>query len=284
MARTVLAPFAFVLAATATSGQTNTAPTHPPSRPAAAVSTFLSKPLDLSLETLGPRFIGHDIVAVIRELAGSPLNKPKSEFETTVEYTARIKRLMDSRERRYTFVLNAFLYDDAAYDADREIMTAKVEAHQLFLFDASDSISDRPALELTEILRSKGAYVGKNAFGVSAQVTRTVTDEFGLALLDDDDELFSQADGAIGDRSVSTEIEMPANEAKLIKPFLRFALVCTLDNPTVYTNTDTSSATISNPREVKVLRHYILVRPDELWVYDARSGNVLSKFNTQHRH
>ncbi len=250
-----------------------------------AQSTYLTRPLPISAETVGPSFRGHDIVSLVTELRRSPLGAAKSEFETTPQYEQRLKSLLESRSRQYVFALDEFTAE-ASYDADKEVTNVSVTAPFVVgVYDSDNHIVNDPkgdstyfssGIELRSILRSTSQYVASNSLGVKVNVTRSTYDEFGV-VINKDDTLFLDigpcCDHA-GTRKAVLSLDMDVQTAKLLKPFLSAALVCTLVNPIVYAGTGGTTPTISSPREVKTNQQYLLVRPDELWVYDRRSGHV----------
>jgi TonB family protein len=261
----------------------------PPSRqsaPARAIPSamaYLIKPLPLMVDTLGTNFNGHDIAAIVNDLQHSPLGLPKSEFETSKEYDQRIKILLTSKLRQYVFVLPRSDIQ-LNYDADQRQMNVTVRAAWLVGFDdsrlntggTSSDIYFWSAIEFRSILRSRTQYTGSNAFGVKATVTRATFDDFGI-ILDRTNSMFQETDSS-GDREATLSIEMAANEAKAVKPFLRVALVCTLASPLVFETTDQTTPTISSPLQFRTTTHHVVVHPDELWVYDVRSGHIFGKF------
>jgi hypothetical protein len=252
-------------------------------------TAYLTNPVSLSLETVGPSFKGHDVVAIVAELKRSPLGAPKSEFETTPEYEQRMQSLLGSRSRQYVFVLDQFSATPS-YDADKMVMNVKVTAPFVTgLFDSEMHIVNNPTedsmylssgLELRSTLRSTTHYIATNGFGVKVTVTRSTFDEFGV-VISKDDALFGDIEPCcdrIGTRESVLAVDMDIPTAKAVKQYLRVALVCTLVNPTIYEGTDEYSATISDPRETRIKQQYLLVHPDELWVYDRRSGHIFGKY------
>lgn len=249
---------------------------------------YLTKPLPLSVDTVGPGFKGNDIVALVAELKRSTKSASKSEFETTPQYEQRIRSFLESRSRQYVFVLDEFTAA-ANYNADKNVMNISVTApFMVGLFDKDvQMVNDTPGdssyfssgFELRSLPRSTTQYVATNGLGVKINVTRSTFDEFGV-VISKDDALFADLEPCcdhIGTRA-TLSIDMAVQTAKALKPFLRVALVCTLVNPTVYEGAEEKSPTISFPREIKIKQQYLLVHPDELWVYDRRSGHILGKF------
>jgi hypothetical protein len=213
-----------------------------PAQKAARTQTaYLTKPLALSVESVGSGFKGHDIAAVITELKRSPANAPKSEFETTQQYEQRVKILLESKNRQYVFVLDDYAAS-GTYDADKEVMDMVVTApSEIGLFDSDTHMVNEPAdstrywsssIELRSVVRSRTQYVGTSGLGAKATVTHITYDQYGI-VLSTDDLMFSDTNG-IGTRVSHSILEMNVQTAKSLKPFLRVALVCTLTTPTIY--------------------------------------------------
>ena len=243
------------------------------SKQAATQSSYLTAPLSLAATTLGPNFTGHNIVRIIAELAASPLAAPKSEFETSAAYESRKAMYLDSKSRQYAFVLTS--QTEFVYDADAEQMSVKVTASQRFYIDAGESRDHGFTLQ-TDI-KSATKYVGSNALGVKATVTRVESDVFGVALSKDDRLFNIEASSFASKQEAKLAVDMDGATAKQLKPHLRVVLICTLVDPTVYVGTEYHSPTITVPTEITNDQEAVIVHPDQVWVYDNRSGKVITK-------
>jgi hypothetical protein len=245
---------------------------------------YLAGSLSISAETVGPNFKGHDITAIIGELRRSPLATAKSEFETTQEYGQRIETVLASKNRQYAFALDGFNVA-LAYDADAKVMKTSVTAYGApFVWDANLKGPNgeeyfSSGFSLRSIVRPRTTLI-KNARGAWVSDMHDNIDEFGI-VISKDDGMFAEdfADtGSVSTRKAVMSLDMDAQTARGLKAFLRVALICTLVDPTVYVGSDSVAPTRSHPIEIRVNRNYILMRSDELWIYDQRSGNVLGKF------
>jgi hypothetical protein len=203
---------------------------------------------------------GDNIESLVETLKTNAL--PKSEFETTEMYEAR---LQNSRKDGSTF---KFVLDAApktfTYDADSGMMqvSVPVEDH-IFL---GQTPSKRPVINVHFVQRSERKYTGSNAFGAQAEVTSTMTDFYGVSL----------------DQSIESPLLFPmdAVAAQSVKPFLRFGFVCTLTGNTVVEDTFANSPTIDFPYGIYHRYKYVSGLITEIFVVDSRDGRVLMQVHT----
>src|SRR5579864_2457866 len=110
--------------------------------------TYLTQPFDPSTSNVGPRFNGHDIVALTKRVAESPALKPKSEFETSEQYDTRSQGFATS-ERLVGNVTPlsylAFIVDDSSalsvrfeYDADKRRFTVHLNGRREKFYSDAD--------------------------------------------------------------------------------------------------------------------------------------------------
>jgi hypothetical protein len=223
---------------------------------------------------------------LIRDLNQSPMSASKSEFETSEHYEERRSSLFASKRGQYVL-----LPDDStvllSYDADNEDMNCSVKADSIIGLDeelasnlptTSDADYHWSGISLRSVLRSKSRYVASNSLGVRVNVTSAVFEEYGI-VFSKNSTMFEDSDStSLGDRVAYLTLKMKAQDAKQTKPFLKIAVVCTLMSPRVYETVDGHTPTITDPVELTVKKKYVLVRADELWLYDKRSGYILGKF------
>ena len=70
---------------------------------------------------------------------------------------------------------------------------------------------------------------------------------------------------------------MGADQARDLKPNLQIAIVCTVTRPRVYEDLETEDATITSPSEHHTRARFIAIRADQVWVFDSRTGRIVSK-------
>lgn len=256
-----------------------TAPTSPISGP-----HYLQGPLDSKKGNLGPNFLGHDPEAIVAEIRESGASKPKSEFETTAQYQAR--RTMGSLEgRRYVFVVDpeigfhSLSGAEFAYDADEQVMTARLQIHKEELYDLQKSGGGR---ELNYALITKHAKpivakaIGTNVFGASVAITEYGTQEHGIALLRLPPGLLHETE-YLRLAEAKITIPMKADQAERLKPNLRFAVVGIVSEMRFLTTIEEKQATLSHPTSVIRGTDFIPIIPEQLLLFDFKTGEILKR-------
>jgi hypothetical protein len=275
-----------------------TARQHPtadrPSKQKSSQRRYLTVPLDLAQTNLGADFSGHNIAAVFEAVKNSPALSKKSEFESTASFELRrssfSKRPLFANvtpKGELAFVIeNSTLGSEFKYDADlATVVITLTGSTKRFLLE-----EDQPTLDAVPIRRVKtgrDSYVGSNVYGASAKVDRTYSDEFGVAF-GTDSWLFrsSHDDGpVVGDgvddieRRFSDLLAMGPEEAKALKPNATLLLVCRLTEPWYRAGAHGHDPTFSEPYETTVGERYLQIIPDQLWVFDKRTGEVVRKLS-----
>ena len=136
------------------------------------------------------------------------------------------------------------------------------------------------AILLLHTQGSNETYVGQTGFGATTVVRSTVYDDYGI-VLDDDPALFEK-DTGLGIHKATFRIDMDNVAARSVKPFLRVLLIGTLARTQVYKGIDSRSATWSSPSEHTTNKRYVVIAPEELWLFDNRNGKVLLKRTMEH--
>jgi hypothetical protein len=216
--------------------------------------------------------LGHDIRAVIRRIEESPLAKPKSEFETTAQYTARISAFRD-KDFQYVFVMGS---DDEQfeYNADERMLTSSWVTFGERMPEV-EGLPGQNVLLIRQDVTGTTHYVGVNAFGVQKNVTVRSVDEYNLILVDRNG-IFKQ-DPTYGYDEAPIRLPMNADQARDLKPNLRIAIVCTVTSPRVYETWEEDKATLTIPLETYTHTRFIAIRPDQVWVFDSRTGRIVSR-------
>lgn len=109
-------------------------------------------------------------------------------------------------------------------------------------------------------------YVGTNAFGVKVRVRSLIEGTYAVS--------FNASDWLTVQGLV---LAISAQQARVIKPHIRLLLVCSLREPFTQENVIGQDATVRNRYEHYIDEHYVTIQPEQLWIFDARSGRVLSK-------
>lgn len=226
-----------------------------------------------SATSFGPGFRGNDIKGVI-SIFKRTLPGPKSEFETTAGYAARIASFKASQPK-FIFVLdpglNPISSDDFGkleYDADRQLMSRTI------------TLSPGHTLGFRSDNSAIGQYIASNAFGVHSVVRRYKIDEFGLVVKEKSDliqadDLCSSCEDEFTTWSMKIAFPIAVADAAALKDDLRIAFVCTVVGPRLETDNGTISPTITEPQEIQYRKTRLPVRIDGLFVFDSRTGDFV---------
>jgi hypothetical protein len=218
-----------------------------------------------------------DIAALVQHLSG-PADK-KSEFETTAEFEARRKQLLQENSRSFTFVIG--IWDgDLAYDADSGLMLVMPHLHYDY-FNFNRTLT----LWAQTITTRQYAADGSNALGISRRIAVGERSEYGVAVAEasplfrflDDKDKFNLLVSQLPKRRWSFPIEVSA--ARLLKPFIRIAITGTVDGLDVYKESLHTSATMTSPVEDTLNKYYVGMSINELRVLDSRTGDTIAKFD-----
>jgi hypothetical protein len=240
--------------------------THATPKAAAATPArkYLDGPFDDTAGSLPPHFIGNSIEKIHLQQSLAP----KSEFESSAQYDARVLALPSGT---YAFQLT----DRApSYDADRQVFKYAVYFKPLL-----DRVyAGHEAIEVRNIETSRREYQASNAFGATVAV-RDVTSKSYVILSEEHLKI---------DNTVHIEVPIAGTDAPNLKPRLGLLVVCRTapelatdrleadNSSSVYVS---SRATISTPFEYTesyyVLRAHVL----GFWVYDQETGRVIEKFD-----
>ncbi len=226
--------------------------------------------------SLGSRFTGYDIKAEIAAIMKSPASRPKSEFESTVQYQTRVAGYKGPEKLAFKLFNktdgNADV--DASYDADSQVLTVDVRPPR-YSFEDDEGWSY--GFLLKRDLLSTLRYVGSNAFGVKKTITRQAYAEYGVLLAADDPVFINNFFEQLGEQRARFLIRMKPVDAAAVKGTLRAVLVCAIAKPKVFQDTTHETPTIASPYETNVLRQFIPVRTHQLVLFNSISGQVLSR-------
>jgi hypothetical protein len=274
---------------TNTSGQTVHQAVH---RPAPAYSSFSFS------GTVTPHFMGNDLRRICDALSGR-ISSDKGEFETTTEYKARLRTVLDkpivgdiNATSDLAFVIPSPLHnhldelDDVylttIYDADKAKMIVWIHPAMTFqVGEPSDvqSVLDRPK-DVHSVAIIWGAntpqyksWNASNSFGASVKVSEQQYDAYGLAIdLERPWTKYKIAGLITGGGSV--QFSVPANEAKLIKGRLKVLVVCRMKDNPLMSGMNYHKATMTSPNETTAHYKYLHITPVSLWIFDDETGKV----------
>ena len=151
---------------------------------------------------------------------------------------------------------------------------------------------------IKNIDKGSRSYIGSNAFGATREVTSYRAAQYGLALVNQqefgssrhDDNRYNIKTPLTSVREVSIAIQIPPDKARALKDNIGVLLLCKpslyksdakiklrVGNDLIFENTFYSEATIDSPTSLSYDRKYINVEVLSIWVYDIRTGEILSK-------
>jgi hypothetical protein len=235
---------------------------------------YLPGPFVLKNPTsLGPGFLGHDIRTVVTLLERSSPGS-KSEFETTADFEARTNST-NPTQKQYVFVNDPAVdshpvdrYNDGGlftYDADQQSFSRTIKMFYVGgLFVLRSNIS------------AKGQFVAMNAFGVRKVVNRFEKNVYELRVTQQSDVI--EAENSYW--YVRIRVPVKVEDAIAVKSYLKIALVCTVTESEVEHEDQIIEATIAEPREIQWHEKRLPVRIDKLWVFDSRTGHILTTLGT----
>jgi hypothetical protein len=239
---------------------------------------------DATTDRLPASFRGNDAGAIYAALASSKVLAPKSEFETTSAYNERIASFAHvnyssglSAGSLLSFVLEPnplkALSLEETYDADKGDYVIRFRLDRATLGD-----DDSPVLlNLFSVKKHSDEYVGANAFGAEATVTKWVEDEYDVDVASSG---WLQNE-TLGDKysvlSQEIHVPMPPNEAFKRNGSLRLLFIGRVETPWFKQTIDGSTATLDSPVE-RITTHKILAfHVITVWIFDVRTGEILKR-------
>jgi hypothetical protein len=227
----------------------------------------VGSPVDTSITSVPPNFVGNDFIALYRKLS----LEPKSEFETSQDYKNRVNGIQTSvlafRIPNLTFT----------YNADAELFVGTLYTD--ILYDGLAADHNRGLLVLKESRDETGRYVGANAFGVSTTVTKVTERQWGVIL------------NQRGFRPVELSVPVARRIAPSKKGQLAAFAICRVGGQSVparltadssvdlrdATGFHISSATIDSPVDMKTYQYAINAALLGFWVVDLENGLILRR-------
>ena len=250
-------------------------------KPARPSSKFDTQPFNRQREDLPPNYIGNSYIDLIAALSKRQRIAGKGEFESTIDYRARMERV-NSQPLSGGITFNSLLaftvnqYDEqleVKYDADLTVLDAVLKWQSSYLVSGA-----RHTLKWSESSEHVTNYVGRTAFGVRKRIQVYRNTDYYIGTN------WGQENG--GGRSsygtppeASTSIFMPPSEARIAKGNLRALLVCRLAEQPVFTDSDRDTPEITDPYDRFNFTYAVIVVPLEVWFYDLPTGRVYAKLS-----
>jgi predicted Zn finger-like uncharacterized protein len=214
-----------------------------------------------------------NIINIYQELSSL---KKKGEFETTTEYYSRIDQ---HSGKVYSFKRNP-TSEEIQYDADKHTLSIKIadSRKKTLLYLASYDNSN---------------YTGSNAFGVSANVEKSLFKYYGLSFPYFDERMFHGNNCYISKKNEYDNtyaiIKMTSEDAKIIKGNIKLIYkivtypvertsVTGLSKDEIYTETEfvRIKPTIDKPSDLTRIVHYVKSSIIEIIIYNQLNGHILT--------
>lgn len=257
----------FLVAAISAHAQTNSVPLNPSDK----LSTgYEREPFGLTQQKLRKQFKGYDAETLYRAL----YTPPKNEYETSAAYQARLNAVLAKHlygsiqgNSAVAFILrqtDTFGESDViswSYDADTKKIQVQIDSPE----KASISCEDCPPVLITKTqMIDSGSYVGQTAFGVRSNIKKHYIKAYGVAV---DSWPFRK----------DYEIEMEVAAAEAAESHLRLILIGHLIPPWTSDQEDFRLPAIDSPQDFDAKIHAVYMHPEQLWVVNVLTGDILSK-------
>ncbi len=182
---------------------------------------------------------------------------PKSEFETTDAFEARIADVPEKFKKQMVFPLVLGASQSIRYNADRGLISVG-------LFESFPISGNRvlQVLPLRRVVHEYPPYMASNSFGVTKPISRKVVEEQGIEM------------GHT--RVIGLEFPLEAQRARIVKPFLCFAVQGTVSQALVYSATSRHAPTMSEPSDSVVAGEYVPVTVSQFLAIDIRDGSLVA--------
>lgn len=244
-------------------------------------------PFDISMVELPPQYQGTNVVAVFKLLSLRSSNLEKGEFETTEQHLQRLKQL-ESLPLVGTVTsadLLAFTIEsidiESEYNADAQTLQVAILISKVL---SRTEFRDLPTLSVKGTFTDEGSYLGTNAFGVTARVTKSKIESYELAYANARDFAVSEYVRQRNRKSVLNpdsallfQLPMDAPMAMRTKSNVQALAIVRLLSPYVSEDTHYSKATIDNPNAYYHINQYLKAHLTEVWLYDKLTGRIYFK-------
>lgn len=233
---------------------------------------YAETPINRTAEVLPPDYKGQNPVLLFFSL--SKIAKPKEEFETTAQFEARQKSVLNSPLIGNLNVNDVFASiipldigsSITEYNADKQEMKVEVLADEILFFP--------PAFLLFQSETNKGSYEAKNAFGATRQVMKSERNSMRLVFLNLKDFGF-KAQGGI--TALNYKVPISINLAKEAKVNMKMLALYSVKLPYVGLVPDSKRPTLQSPTDVTILDNLIYADIKEFWFFDGESGRIYQK-------
>lgn len=237
---------------------------------------YAKAPFDMGVDKLPPNYTGHDIAAIYAKVEKAV--PPKDEFESSQQYNARLKSLV--MDEIYAVKIEETGIVSLAYDADSQTMKATIKVRPVAFYENPNS----PSL-ITGITTKKGreavsSYIGQNNYGATRNVTKSVGEDFNVAIEKVPDSLVEDRPlSALMPTDLKLAFPLAPEKAREVKTKLGVLIVCKLKSPfRVYPDFNVTKPTFSDPTDSLRMHKSLYVELKGIWIFNTESGDVIKKF------
>jgi len=246
-----------------------------------AQPNFLTAPLDISASNLGPAFAGHDIVRIYKALKDAPI-APRGELETTTQFEQRASEIAKkpvfgsiAPNDHFAFVISREMVMGSwplhlTYDADVRLLQADFSA-EFADFSIDPDKARRTAVLLRQV--ESDSQPGSNTRGAAPRAVNRHPDYYSISLAND--WLFQPGRSQL---LFSHLMDVAPEKAKFLKDDLNALMVCRLSPPWIRRNVF-GHGSVRSGGLFDV--NYLEVVPEQLWIYNSRTGEVVEKITEE---
>ena len=237
---------------------------------------------DASVWQLPPKYVGDNAGSIYQKLAALGPRLRKSQFETTPEFQARIRLLLEgikigpnrTANDRLSFV---HPYGDETYDADTQVFTLKPDTN----FEAAvgynvpevqgdvRSIRGYKSIDLTRTGRTVSSRIGRTALGVRKRITVRAYSSLRLVMSDARTEAWSYG----------LKFRVTPSMAREASGRVWLAVTGRLAYPYVIYESDVDNATLDDPEEAHSFHYYLFFVPESVVLYNISTGQIYGTWN-----
>ena len=201
----------------------------------------------------------------------------KDEFETTAQFENRLARISGGKPCCFKMETSDPYHGIIKpYDADKGVIVIELASDYTDPLRFDPGPGKRSSLRMRQTELKRKSYVGENSFGVKRRITRIEERVYALAV----DEMYFNPDKDY--HEYRFELALSPTEAKELKNNLGILIFCKArhyggDTAFTLNKNDYVAATINFPTEISTDIRYISVGILQVWLYNVKTGHVLSK-------
>jgi TonB family protein len=237
---------------------------------------------DASVWQLPPKYLGDNAGSVYQRLAALGPRLRKSQFETTPEFQARIRLLLEgikigpnrTANDRLSFV---HPYGDETYDADTQVFTLKPDTNfeAAVGYDVPEvqgdvrSIRGYKSIDLTRTGRTVSSRIGRTALGVRKRITVRAYSSLRLVM----------SDASIESWSYGLKFRITPSMARQASGRVWLVVTGRLAYPYVIYESDVDNATLDDPEEAHSFHYYLFFVPESVVLYNIATGQIYGSWD-----